>query len=80
MKLELTPDVQAGLLAARFLLRILLAAAEFERELIRERAAAGLRRYRGTRLPRLSTGCTVRPVIPLISLIRKGRSSVLGMH
>jgi DNA invertase Pin-like site-specific DNA recombinase len=31
---------------ARFLLHILMAAAEFERELIRERAAAGLRRYR----------------------------------
>jgi putative DNA-invertase from lambdoid prophage Rac len=32
--------------AARFLLHILMAAAEFERELIRERAAAGLKRYR----------------------------------
>jgi putative DNA-invertase from lambdoid prophage Rac len=32
--------------AARFLLHILMAAAEFERELIRERCAAGLRRYR----------------------------------
>jgi putative DNA-invertase from lambdoid prophage Rac len=32
--------------AARFLLHILMAAAEFERELIRERSAAGLRRYR----------------------------------
>jgi putative DNA-invertase from lambdoid prophage Rac len=32
--------------ASRFLLHILMAAAEFERELIRERAATGLRRYR----------------------------------
>jgi DNA invertase Pin-like site-specific DNA recombinase len=32
--------------AARFLLHMLMAAAEFERELIRERAAAGLKRYR----------------------------------
>jgi putative DNA-invertase from lambdoid prophage Rac len=32
--------------ATRFLLHILMAAAEFERELIRERAAAGLKRYR----------------------------------
>src|ERR1017187_8103009 len=32
--------------AARFLLHILMAAAEFERELIRERSQAGLRRYR----------------------------------
>jgi putative DNA-invertase from lambdoid prophage Rac len=32
--------------ASRFLLHILMAAAEFERELIRERAAAGLNRYR----------------------------------
>lgn len=32
--------------AARFLLNMLMAAAEFERELIRERAAAGLKRYR----------------------------------
>jgi putative DNA-invertase from lambdoid prophage Rac len=32
--------------AARFFLHILMAAAEFERELIRERAAAGLKRYR----------------------------------
>jgi DNA invertase Pin-like site-specific DNA recombinase len=33
--------------ASRFLLHILMAAAEFERELIRERAVAGLNRYRG---------------------------------
>jgi DNA invertase Pin-like site-specific DNA recombinase len=33
--------------AARFLLHILMAAAEFERELIRERSMAGLKRYRG---------------------------------
>ena len=33
--------------AARFLLHILMAAAEFERELIRERSLAGLKRYRG---------------------------------
>jgi DNA invertase Pin-like site-specific DNA recombinase len=33
--------------ASRFLLHILMAAAEFERELIRERAMAGLKRYRG---------------------------------
>jgi len=33
--------------ASRFLLHILMAAAEFERELIRERAMAGLNRYRG---------------------------------
>src|SRR6266853_4757337 len=33
--------------AARFLLHILMAAAEFERELIRERSVAGLKRYRG---------------------------------
>ena len=32
--------------AARFLLHILMAAAEFERELIRERSMAGLKRYR----------------------------------
>jgi DNA invertase Pin-like site-specific DNA recombinase len=32
--------------AARFLLHMLMAAAEFERELIRERAMAGLKRYR----------------------------------
>ncbi len=32
--------------AARFLLHILMAAAEFERELTRERSLAGLRRYR----------------------------------
>jgi DNA invertase Pin-like site-specific DNA recombinase len=32
--------------AARFLLHILMAAAEFERELIRERSQAGLKRYR----------------------------------
>jgi putative DNA-invertase from lambdoid prophage Rac len=32
--------------AARFLLHILMAAAEFERELIRERSAAGQKRYR----------------------------------
>jgi DNA invertase Pin-like site-specific DNA recombinase len=32
--------------ASRFLLHMLMAAAEFERELIRERAAAGLKRYR----------------------------------
>jgi DNA invertase Pin-like site-specific DNA recombinase len=32
--------------ASRFLLHILMAAAEFERELIRERALAGLKRYR----------------------------------
>jgi putative DNA-invertase from lambdoid prophage Rac len=32
--------------ASRFLLHILMAAAEFERELIRERAAAGMKRYR----------------------------------
>jgi DNA invertase Pin-like site-specific DNA recombinase len=32
--------------AARFLLHMLMAAAEFERDLIRERAAAGLKRYR----------------------------------
>ena len=32
--------------AARFFLHILMAAAEFERELIRERAQAGLNRYR----------------------------------
>jgi DNA invertase Pin-like site-specific DNA recombinase len=33
--------------AARFLLHILMAAAEFELELIRERSMAGLKRYRG---------------------------------
>jgi DNA invertase Pin-like site-specific DNA recombinase len=33
--------------ASRFLLHILMAAAEFERELIRERSLAGLKRYRG---------------------------------
>jgi putative DNA-invertase from lambdoid prophage Rac len=33
--------------AARFLLHILMAAAEFERELIRERSMTGLKRYRG---------------------------------
>jgi DNA invertase Pin-like site-specific DNA recombinase len=33
--------------AARFLPHILMAAAEFERELIRERSMAGLKRYRG---------------------------------
>jgi len=33
--------------ASRFLLHILMAAAEFERELIRERSIAGLKRYRG---------------------------------
>ena len=33
--------------AARFLLHILMAAAEFERELIRECSTAGLKRYRG---------------------------------
>jgi DNA invertase Pin-like site-specific DNA recombinase len=33
--------------AARFLLHILMAAAEFERELICERSMAGLKRYRG---------------------------------
>jgi DNA invertase Pin-like site-specific DNA recombinase len=33
--------------ASRFLLHILMAAAEFERELIRERSMAGLKRYRG---------------------------------
>jgi DNA invertase Pin-like site-specific DNA recombinase len=33
--------------AASFLLHILMAAAEFERELIRERSMAGLKRYRG---------------------------------
>jgi len=33
--------------ASRFLLHILMAAAEFERELIRERSMAGLPRYRG---------------------------------
>ena len=33
--------------AARFLLHILMAAAEFEREMIRERSMAGLKRYRG---------------------------------
>jgi putative DNA-invertase from lambdoid prophage Rac len=33
--------------AARFLLHILMAAAEFDRELIRERSMAGLKRYRG---------------------------------
>lgn len=32
--------------ASRFLLNMLMAAAEFERELIRERAALGLKRYR----------------------------------
>src|SRR5207249_1625217 len=32
--------------ASRFLLHILMAAAEFERELIRERSMAGLKRYR----------------------------------
>lgn len=32
--------------AARFFLHLLMAAAEFERELIRERAVAGLKRYR----------------------------------
>jgi putative DNA-invertase from lambdoid prophage Rac len=32
--------------AARFLLHVIMAAAEFERELIRERAQAGLKRYR----------------------------------
>jgi putative DNA-invertase from lambdoid prophage Rac len=32
--------------AARFLIHILMAAAEFERELIRERSQAGLKRYR----------------------------------
>ena len=32
--------------ASRFLLHVLIAAAEFERELIRERATAGLNRYR----------------------------------
>ena len=32
--------------ASRFLLHVLIAAAEFERELIHERATAGLNRYR----------------------------------
>jgi site-specific DNA recombinase len=37
--------------ASRFLLHILMAAAEFERELIRERGMAGLKRYRGSTRP-----------------------------
>ena len=39
-------DTDESNAAAQFLLNILMAAAEFERELIRERALAGLKRYR----------------------------------
>jgi len=40
-------DTEESNPASRFLLHILMAAAEFERELIRERSLAGLKRYRG---------------------------------
>lgn len=39
-------DTEESNLASRFLLHMLTATAEFERELIRERAMAGLQRYR----------------------------------
>jgi DNA invertase Pin-like site-specific DNA recombinase len=39
-------DTDESNAAARFFLHVLMAAAEFERELIRERAIAGLKRYR----------------------------------